>query len=118
MAVSKDRSDWGLLLLRLAAGGFAIVHGLGPLLHARGSVSFANALRLGQALLEVICGGFLVTGVWMLPSAITLAILAGWPMVKGWAQGDRILSDPAGLFRILATLASGLGGPGKWSPSN
>lgn len=118
MAVSKERSDWALLLLRVSAGGFAILHGLGPILHARGDVTFANALRLGQGLLEMVCGGLLVVGVWMLPSAMTLVVLAGWPLVHGWVHGGRLLGDAPGLFKVLATLASGLGGPGKWSASS
>lgn len=117
MAVSKERSDWALLILRVGAGGFAILHGLGPVLNARGSVTFANALRLGEGLLEMVCGGLLVVGVWTLPSALVLVGLAGVPMVKGWMHGGRILGDASGLLRVLATLASGIGGPGKWSPS-
>jgi uncharacterized membrane protein YphA (DoxX/SURF4 family) len=118
MAASKDRIDWALLLLRLSAGGYAILHGLGPLLHARGSITIPNAMRLGSALLETVCGGLLVVGVWTLPAAAALLAILGWPLIHGFAHGATLAGSAGALFRFLATLASGLGGPGKWSPSN
>jgi uncharacterized membrane protein YphA (DoxX/SURF4 family) len=117
MAVSKDRTDWALLLLRLAVGGYALWHGLGPLMHPGGSITMAHGIRLGLALLELVCGGLVVVGVWMTPAAIALLALVGWPLVYGWMHGASALHDVTGLFRFMATLAAGLGGPGKWSPS-
>lgn len=117
MAASRDRTDWALLVLRLAVGGHAILHGLGPLLHARGSATIANAMHLGLALLEMISGGLMIVGVWMVPASATLLVLLGWPLAQGWLRGGPVLGNVSGLFRFLATLASGLGGPGKWSPS-
>lgn len=116
MPASKDRIDWALLLLRLGAGGHAIMQGLGPLLHARGSLTVPNAMRLGSALLETVCGGLLVVGVWTLPAAATLLVLLGWPLAHGFAHGAT--GTAGALFRWVATLASGLGGPGKWSPAD
>lgn len=118
MAASKDRIDWALLLLRLAAGGYAIIQGLGALLHARGSITATNALRLGSALLETVCGGLLVVGVWTLPATAALLATLGWPLVHGFAHGATVAGSAGALFRFLATLATGLGGPGKWSLSD
>ncbi len=116
MAASKDRTDWALLLLRLTVGGYAIMHGLGPLMHVRGSITIPYAMRLGSALVEVICGGLTVVGIWMVPVSIPLLVLIGWPLVHGWTGS--VTSNVPGLFRFFATLAAGLGGPGKWSPSD
>jgi uncharacterized membrane protein YphA (DoxX/SURF4 family) len=118
MAASKDRIDWALLILRLAVGGYAILHGFGPLMHARGSLTIPNAMHLGMALLEMISGGLMLVGVWMVPASATLLVLLGWPLLQGWTHGGSVTSNVPGLFRCLVTLASGLGGPGKWSPSN
>jgi hypothetical protein len=118
MAASKDRTDWALLFLRLAVGGYAVLRGLEPLLHARGSITIPNAMRLGCALLEVVCGGLTVVGVWMTPASLALGVLIGWPLAHGLLQGGSITASAPGLFRFFTTLAAGLGGAGKWSPSN
>jgi uncharacterized membrane protein YphA (DoxX/SURF4 family) len=118
MAVSKDRTDWALLLLRLAVGGYAVLHGLEPLLHARGSLAVPNALRLGSALLEMVCGGLMIVGVWMTPASLALSLLIGWPLAHGLLRGGSFVGSAQGLFRGFVTLAAGLGGAGKWSPSN
>ncbi len=118
MAVSKARADWAMLLLRLAVGGYALYHGLGPVLHGRGSLTFTYAIRLGLALTEMICGALVVVGVWMTPATIALAAILLWPLAQGWFHGARFLSSIPALFRLLATAASGVGGPGKWSVSN
>jgi hypothetical protein len=118
MAASRDRNDWALLLLRLAVGSYGILHGLGPLLHARGSITMPNAIRLGGALLEVLCGGIMVVGIWMVPVSLTLLAFIGWPIAHGLLHGTSAMGSAPGLFRFFATLASGLGGPGKWSPSD
>ncbi len=43
MAASKTRIDWALLLLRLAVGGAAILHGFTVLRGAGGAITFAHA---------------------------------------------------------------------------
>jgi uncharacterized membrane protein YphA (DoxX/SURF4 family) len=117
MAVSRERSDWALLLLRLAVGGVAILQGLGPVLRFGGGITMAHAVRLGLGILEMVCGGLMVIGVWMTPAMFGLLAIMGWPLAREWMHGGRILGDVPGLFRFAATLAAGLGGPGKWSPS-
>jgi hypothetical protein len=114
MAASKNRIDWALLLLRLGVGGLAVFQGFQLLWHAKGTVSVANALHLCFALGEVLCGALVLVGVWMIPAAIGLLVLIGWPLVQGWSHGAPVLGQPQVLFRFLATLAAGLGGAGKW----
>lgn len=114
MAASKNRIDWALFLLRLGVGGMAILSGLGPIRHATGAVTVANAIHLGHALAEVVCGSLILAGIWMVPAAIGLLGLIGWPLVHGWLHGAPVLGQPNGVFRLLVTLASGLGGSGKW----
>lgn len=114
MAASKNRIDWALLLLRVGVGGVAIHHGLQPLLHARGAVTLPNALRLGYALLEVLCGALILVGLWMIPAVIGILALVSWPLIHGWLHGAPVLGQPNALFRLLTTLACGLGGGGKW----
>jgi uncharacterized membrane protein YphA (DoxX/SURF4 family) len=117
MAVSKERTDWALLLLRLGVGGYGILHGLGPVMHAGSGVSMAHAMRLGAGILEMVCGGLMVLGLWMTPAMFGLLAFIGWPLAREWMHGGRILGDTPSLFRWIATLAAGLGGAGKWSPS-
>ncbi len=115
MAASKTRVDWSLLLLRVAVGGMALLQGFGTLRHAHGAITFAHAAGLGLALGEMICGGLVLIGLWTWLMAAILAALVAWPLVQGWVHGAGILAHPAGLFRLLATLACAIGGGGKWA---
>ena len=115
MAASKTRVDWSLLLLRLAVGGMALLQGFGILRHAHSAPTFANAAGLGLALLELICGALVLIGLWTWLMAAILVGLVGWPLVHGWLHGAGILASPAGLFRLLTTLACAIGGGGKWA---
>lgn len=114
MAASKHRTDWALFFLRLGVGGLALFQGLESLRHAKGAVTAANALSLGTALGEMLCGALILLGVWMVPAVLGMLVLVGWPLVHGWIHGAPVLGQPNALFRFLATLAAGLGGPGKW----
>jgi uncharacterized membrane protein YphA (DoxX/SURF4 family) len=115
MAASKNRIDWALLLLRLAAGGMALLQGLETLRHAKGAITAANAVHLALVLGEIVCGALVLVGVWMIPAVIGLLAVMGWPLVHGWLHGAPVLGQPSALFRFLATLASGIGGAGKWA---
>ena len=115
MAVSKQRIDWAMLLLRVSIGGLAMLQGFEPLRHARNITTMTNAIHLGTALCEIVCGALILVGVWMIPAVIGLLALIGWPLVHGWIHGAPVLGQPNALFRFLATLAAGLGGAGKWS---
>ena len=115
LTTSKTRVDWSLLLLRIAVGGLAMLHGLALLRHAHGTLSPGHVLGWGMALLEVLGGTLVVIGLWTGLLAGLLAVLMGWPMVLAWARGGGMLQDPAALFRLLATLACAAGGAGKWA---
>ena len=115
MAVSKSRVDWSLLLLRVAVGGTALLHGFYVLLHAHGAATFGQAGALALAFLELACGALVILGLWTWLMAAILVVLAAWPLVYGWIHGAWILANPAGLARVLTTLACALGGGGKWA---
>ncbi len=111
---ASNRTDWALLLLRLAVGGAAVLHGVSALMHARGALTFANAAHWGQALGVAFAGGFVLIGLWTQAAAAILATLVGWPLVSGWARGAALLSDPDRLFRLVVIGAAAVGGAGKW----
>lgn len=114
MAVSKNRIDLALLSLRIGVGGLAIFQGFTSLRIGKGAVTVGNALHLVTALSEMISGLLILIGVWMIPAVVGLLALIGWPLAYGWAHGAPVLGQPSGLFRLIATLAAGLGGAGKW----
>lgn len=112
---ASNRTDWALLLLRLAVGGAAVLHGASILMHARGALTIANAAHWGQALGVALAGGFVFIGLWTRVAAAILGILVGWPLVSAWAHGAAFLADPDRLFRFVITGAAALGGAGKWA---
>ena len=112
---SKARIDWSLLLLRLAVGGMAFVAGLQPLLHARLPTTLALAAQWGWHAAEMLCGVFMLLGLWMPLASIGLTLIVGWPLVTGWLHGAPLLGNLHGLFLLLVAAASALGGAGKWA---
>ena len=115
MAASRTRTDWALLLLRLAVGGMAVVQGFEVLRRAHGAITFAHVSTWGWALGELVCGALILIGLWVpLMGAILVAVL-GWPLVHGWIHGAGLLSNLSGLFRLLVGLACAVGGGGKWA---
>jgi uncharacterized membrane protein YphA (DoxX/SURF4 family) len=120
MSASKNRIDWGLLLLRLAVGGMAILHGLGPVQRA-GSWNLSHLPQTGLALLsgllEMICGVLMIAGLWTWPAAIGILILAGIPLVRAISVRAVVLGHTQLLFQMIVTLASAMAGPGKASLS-
>lgn len=115
MAASKTRTDWALLLLRLAVGGMAVVQGFAVLRHAHGAITMAQASVWAWALGELICGVLIILGLWVPLAGGILAAVLGWPLVHGWLHGAGLLSNLGGLFRLLVGLACALGGGGKWA---
>ena len=115
---SSNRTAWSLLLLRLAVGGAAMLQGFTALRHAHGAITFANAGYWGLELGVAIAGVFVLVGLWLPLSAGALALLLGWPLAHGWLHGAGPLAQPDRLFRLLATLASAVGGAGKWGIGN
>ena len=114
MAASKNRIDLALLSLRIGVGGLAVFQGFTSLRLGKGALTVGNALHLGAALGEMISGVLILIGVWMIPAVVELLALIAWPLVYGWSHGAPVLGQPSALFRLLATLATGLGGAGKW----
>ena len=115
MAASSTRIAWSLLLLRLAVGGMALIVGLEPLLHASIPSSLAGVTNWGLHLAEMLCGVFMLLGLWMPVASLGLTLIVGWPLVMGWLHGAAILGNLHGLFLLLVALASALGGAGKWA---
>lgn len=115
MAVSKTRIDWALLCLRLAVGGMAFLSALEPLLHSGLPGNLAQAIRWGLLLAEMLCGIFMVLGLWMPVASLVLTLIIGWPLVQGWMHGAAFFGNLHRLFLLLVALASALGGGGKWS---
>jgi hypothetical protein len=114
MASNASRTAWALLLLRVIVGLAAIHHGLKPLFHARGVISLGNAQHLLISGLEFLSGCLFLLGVWMPAACAILWLAVGGPLVHGWLHKASVLGDTSVLFRLLATLASALGGAGRW----
>jgi uncharacterized membrane protein YphA (DoxX/SURF4 family) len=115
MAASKTRTDWALLLLRLAVGGMAVVQGFAVLRHAHGAITLGHASVWGWALGELVCGVLILLGLWVPLAGGILAAVLGWPLAHAWLHGAGVLSNLGGLFRLLVGLACTLGGGGKWA---
>lgn len=115
MATSKTRIDWSLLCLRLAVGGMALIAGFEPLSHAHGEITVAHATEWGVSLAEMLCGIFMLLGLWMPVASLGLMLIIGWPLVHGWMHGAAFLGNLHGLFLLLVAFASALGGAGKWA---
>ncbi len=115
MASSSTRTDWALLLLRLAVGGLAVVQGFAVLRYAHGAITFAHAATWGLALGELVCGALLLVGLLVPLAGLLLVVLVGWPLVHGWLHGAGMLTNLGGLFRLLVGLACAIGGGGKWA---
>ena len=115
MAASKIRTDWALLLLRLAVGGMAVMQAFPVLRNAHGAITMAHASSWGLALGELVCGTLILVGLWVPLAGGILAAVLGWPLVHGWIHGAGLLGNLGGLFRLLAGLACAIGGGGKWA---
>ncbi|MCE1203453.1 MAG: hypothetical protein LWW79_02450 [Holophagaceae bacterium] len=115
MAASKTRTDWALLLLRLAVGGMAVAQAFPVLRNAHGAITFDHTVRWGLALGELVCGGMILVGIWVSLAGGVLVAVLGWPLVHVWLHGAGVLSNLGGLFRLLVGLACALGGGGRWA---
>lgn len=115
MAASSTRVNWALFFLRLAVGGMAFLAGFQPLMHSALPGTLDQAARWGLHLGEMLCGVFMILGLWMPVASLGLTLIIGWPLVVGWIHGAPILGNLHGLFLLLVALASALGGAGKWA---
>lgn len=115
MAASNTRVNWALFFLRLAVGGMAFLAGLQPILHSSIPTTLVHGIQWGLHLGEMLCGLFMILGLWMPVASLGLTLIIGWPLVVGWIHGAPILGNLHGLFLLLVALASALGGAGKWA---
>lgn len=115
MATSKNRIDWSLLCLRLAVGGMAFIAGFEPLMHASLPGNLSQFIHWALYLAEMLCGIFMLLGLWMPMASLGLTLIVGWPLVHGWLHGAPFLGNLHGLFLLLVAFASALGGAGKWA---
>ena len=115
MATSHTRIAWALLLLRLAVGGMAFFAGFEPLMHSHIPGTLAQAGQWGLHLAEMLCGVFMLLGLWMPLASFGLTLIIGWPLVSGWWHGAPVFGNLHGLFLLLVAAASALGGAGKWA---
>jgi uncharacterized membrane protein YphA (DoxX/SURF4 family) len=115
MAASKNRIDWSLLCLRLAVGGMAFLAGFEPLMHAALPANLAQATHWAWHLAEMLCGIFMLLGLWMPIASLGLTLIIGWPLLQGWLHGAAFFGNLQGLFLLLVAFASALGGAGKWA---
>ncbi|MFZ4537222.1 hypothetical protein [Propionivibrio sp.] len=115
MATSNTRINWSLFCLRLAVGGMAFFAGFEPLMHAHIPTNLSQAGLWGLNLLEMLCGVFMLLGLWMPVASFGLTLIIGWPLVLGWMHGAPILGNLHSLFLLLVAFASALGGAGKWA---
>lgn len=115
MAASNTRINWSLFLLRLAVGGMAFLAGFQPLMHSAFPTNVPQAIQWGLHLGEMLCGVFILLGLWMSVASLGLTLIIGWPLVNGWIHGAPILGNLHGMFLLLVALASALGGAGKWA---
>ena len=89
--------------------------GFEPLRHLAFPASLSQAGWWGLHLGEMLCGVFMVLGLWMPVASVGLTLIVGWPLVVGWMHGAPVLGNLHGLFLLLVALASALGGAGKWA---
>ncbi len=120
---SDPRTSLGMLLLRLGFGGFMIVrHGWGKLSsYADKKDSFPDPLGVGSELsLALACFGEVVaplllilglgTRLASIPAAFTMAVAAF--VVHA---GDPLAKKEMALIYLVAFVAIGIVGPGRWS---
>lgn len=115
MAISRTRIDSSRLFLRLAIGGMALLLGFEAIRHA---AIPSMLLGLGHwlvHLIEMLCGFLIMIGFLMPVASLILTLVVGWPLVDGWLHGAPLLGDLHGVFLLLVTLATALGGAGKWA---
>lgn len=113
---SLNRTDWGLLTLRVAVGGMAILHGLAPLRRVSSwDLSHLQplALQLLGGLLEMICGALILAGLWMWPAVLVILVLLSVPLFRAGSWHAVWPGHAQTLFRMLVTFASALAGAGK-----
>ncbi|MCA0173789.1 DoxX family protein [Bacillus sp. RAR_GA_16] len=76
----KERMEWGLLCGRIILGIIMLAHGIQKLGTMENTIAMFNkigqpaALAYTAAIIEAIGGAFLITGIFVIPSAIFLGL--------------------------------------------
>lgn len=112
---SKSRTDWSLLLLRVAIALAFLSLAWPQIRHGSSAATFANAWRWSQLLAQVIAAFLLLIGLWTTLATLPLLLIQGWPLVHSLLHGADPLALKMNLLLLLVTLACTVGGPGKWA---
>ena len=113
--VSKHRTDWSLLILRVAVALAFLAMAWPQVRHGSTAPTFANAGHWAQVLAQVIGASLLLVGLWVPVACVPLLLVQGWPVAHALLHGANPLTVSHGLLVMLSTLACGVGGPGKWA---
>lgn len=107
---SASRTSFALLLLRLSVG-FSACWNAWPHLHGYGlhGINPHTGMALLVWLLQFLCGGMMVLGLWMPWACVPLLILS--------ASALRWPPQVTPMLPLLVLLASMIGGAGKWALS-
>lgn len=114
--------DLSLLVLRIAAGGLMLLHGIPKLLHfAERAPKFSDPLGISSpaslaltVFAEFFCSVLVILGLWTRIALIPLLITMG--VVFFIVHGNDSLGErELPLFYLLAYTAIFLAGPGKYS---
>jgi len=84
-------------------------------MHAALPANLAQATHWAWHLAEMLCGIFMLLGLWMPIASLGLTLIIGWPLLQGWLHGAAFFGNLQGLFLLLVAFASALGGAGKWA---
>ena len=77
MSASNTRTDWALLLLRLAVGGLAVVQSFEALRRAHGAITFAHVSTWGWAMSTTPAWSTPLSGLWPAATSRRIADRAG-----------------------------------------
>jgi len=121
--LNLKNTDLGILILRLAAGGLMLTHGLPKLskLFAGGELAFADPLGVGVELsltlavfAEVICAVLIIIGLGTRLAAVPLIItmLVVFFIVHG---ADPLRAKELSLLYLMAYIVLAITGSGKYS---
>ena len=128
LTVSTNRTDAGLLVLRLGLGALILFHGIYKLTHGvawiagpLGKVGLPAWLAYGVYVAEVVAPVLVIVGLWARPAAFVIAFDMFMAIFLA-RRGDVAKINPAGggwaieleLMFLVAALAIGFAGSGRY----
>ena len=128
LTVSTNRTDAGLLVLRLGLGALILFHGIYKLTHGvawiagpLGKVGLPAWLAYGVYVAEVVAPVLVIVGLWARPAAFVIAFDMFMAIFLA-RRGDVAKINPMGggwaieleLMFLVAALAIGLAGSGRY----